>query len=151
MLLYERTCCETLHKEIQLSDSCDPQTCLISYENDATFGQGNQIGLRQGNLLPFKFEIKMRFWSKATRWAPNWQFCCLSSLRPRCVFGQRQPDGPPTGNSAAFGLFEQDWSFFRGNQIGLRPAYLLLLVILSKFGPSSEATRLISNRQICCL
>ncbi len=102
MLLYERTRCEVLHQYICLSDSCDPQTCLISYENDATFGQGNQMGLRQGNLLPFKFETKMRFWSKATRWAPNRQFCCLSSLRPRCVFGQRQLDWSPTGISAAF-------------------------------------------------
>ena len=100
MLLYERTRCETLHKEIQLSDSCDPQTCLISYENDTTFGQGNQIGLQQGNLLP-------------------------PSLDARWDFGQRQPDLPPTSKSAAFHVWMQDGILDRGNQISPQPAYLL--------------------------
>ena len=77
MLLYERTECEALHQEILLSDSCDPQTCLISYEVDTTFDQGNQNGLQQGNLLPFKCGCKSGFSAKATKMAPDRQICCL--------------------------------------------------------------------------
>ena len=194
MLLYERTRCETLHKEIQLSYSCDPQTCLISYENDTTFGQGNQIGLQQGNLLPpsldarwdfgqrqpdrpptgksaafqvwgqdailvkgnwislqptnllpFKFETKMRFWSKATGSASNRHICCLWHIRASLDFQQRQPDRPPTGKSAAFGTFVQVWVFSKGNQIGLQLINLLPLAHSCKFGFSAKATRSASN------
>jgi len=115
MLLYERTRCETLHKEIQLSDSCDPQTCLISYENDTTFGQGNQISLQPAYLLLFKFGCKIGFWTEATGSASNRQICCLSCLDARWDFGQRQPDLPPTGKSAAFHVWMQDGILDRGN------------------------------------
>ena len=113
--------------------------------------KGNQICLQPANLLPFKFGCKMGFWTEATRSAPNRQICCLSSLRPRCVFGQRQLDRPPTGISAAFDTFEQVWVFSKGNQMGLQPAYLLPLAHSIKIGSSAEATRWAPNRQICCL
>jgi len=118
---------------------------------DGILGRGNWIDLQPGNLLPFKFECKMGFWAEATGSASNRGICCLSSLRPRRDFGQRQPDRPPSGISAAFGSFEQNWVFSKGNWIGLQPAYLLPLLILSKFGPSAEATKMASNRHICCL
>ena len=130
---------------------CDLQTCLILYENDATFDQGNQNGLWQGNLLPFKCECKMGFWAEATGLASIRHICCFSSLRPRCDFGQRQLDWPPSGISAAFQVWMQDGILDRGNQMGLRPAYLLPLAHSSKFGFSAKATRLASDRHICCL
>ena len=130
---------------------CDLQTCLILYENDATFDQGNQNGLWQGNLLPFKCECKMGFWAEATGSASIRHICCFSSLRPRCDFGQRQLDRPPSGISAAFDTFEQDWVFSKGNWIGLHPAYLLPLIHSSKFGFSAKATGSASIRHICCL
>ena len=130
---------------------CDLQTCLILYENDATFDQGNQNGLWQGNLLPFKCECKMGFWAEATGLASIRHICCFSSLRPRCDFGQRQLDRPPSGISAAFDTFEQDWVFSKGNWIGLHPAYLLPLTHSSKIGSSTKATNMAPDRHICCL
>ena len=126
MLLYERTKCEALHQEILFSG-------FVIYK-------------------PALFYMKMmRLLTKATRMASNRGICCLSSLRPRCDFGQRQLDRPPTGISAAFDTFEQVWVFSKGNQIGLQPAYLLPLTHSSKFGFSAKATRSASIRQICCL
>ena len=112
---------------------------------DGILDKGNQIGLQLVNLLPFKCEAKMRFWSKATGSASNRQICCLSSLRPRCDFGQRQLDRPPTGISAAFDTFEQVWIFSKGNQIGLQLVNLLPLAHSCKFGSSAKATRSASN------
>ena len=77
MLLYERTKCEALHQEILFSG-------FVIYK-------------------PALFYMKMmRLLTKAIRLASDRGICCLSSLRPRCDFGQRQPDRPPTGKSAAF-------------------------------------------------
>ena len=67
-----------------------------------------------------------------------------------CDFWPRQPDWPPTGESAAFQVWDQDAFLVKGNQMGPQLAILLPLVFLSKIGPSSEATRLASDRHICC-
>ena len=93
----------------------------------------------------------MRFWLKATRSASDRHICCLSSLRPRCVFGQRQPDWPPSGISAAFQVCDQDAILVKGNQIGLHPAYLLPFKFETKTRFWSKATGLASSWHICCL
>ena len=118
---------------------------------DGILGRGNWIGLQPGNLLPFKFETKMRFWSKATGSASIRHICCLWHIRARLGFQQRQLDRPPSGIFAAFGTFEQVWVFSKGNQIGLRPAYLLPLTHSIKIGSSAEATKMAPDRQNCCL
>ena len=175
MLLYERTKCEALHQEILFSGfviynpalfykkmmrlltkatrmaSNRGICCLSSLGARWDLGRGNWIDLQPGNLLPFRLETKMPFWAKATGLASSRQICCLSSLRPRCDFGQRQLDRPPSGISAAFDTFEQDWVFSRGNQMGLRPAYLLPLTHSGKIGSSAEATKMAPDRQNCCL
>ena len=122
-----------------------------TFEQDWVFSRGNQMGLRPAYLLPLTHSGKFGFSAKATRWASNRHICCLWHIRARLGLQQRQPDGPPIGISAAFGTFEQVWGFSKGNQKGLQPAYLLPLVILSKFGLSSEATKSASDRQNCCL
>ena len=118
---------------------------------DGILGRGNWIDLQPGNLLPFKCECKMGFWAEATGSASNRGICCLSSLRPRRDFGQRQPDRPPSGISAAFQVCDQDAFLVKGNWIGLQPANLLPLAHSSKIGFSAKATGLASNRHICCL
>ena len=121
------------------------------WDQDAILAKGNQIGPQPAYLLLFKFETKMRFWSKATGSASIRHICCLWHIRASLGFQQRQPDGPPTGISAAFGTFDQDWVFSRGNQMGPQSANLLPLVHSSKFGVSAKATKMASNRHICCL
>ena len=120
-------------------------------DQDAFLVKGNQIGLHPAYLLPFKFVTKMRFWSKATRLASIRHICCLSSLRPRRDFGQRQPDWPPSGISAAFQVWDQDAILVKGNQIGLQLAYLLPLVLSSKIGSRAEAAKSCFLRLVCCL
>ena len=44
---------------------------------DAILAKGNQIGPQPAYLLLFKFETKMRFWSKATGSASIRHICCL--------------------------------------------------------------------------
>ena len=121
------------------------------WDQDAFLVKGNQMGLQPGNLLPFKSGCKMGFWAEATGLTSNQGICCLSSLSARWDFGQRQLDRPPTGESAAFQVWDQDAILVKGNQIGLHPAYLLPLAHSSKIGFSAKATGLASNRHICCL
>lgn len=126
MLLYERTKCEALHQEILFSG-------FVIYK-------------------PALFYMKMmRLLTKATRMASDRGICCLSSVSARWDFGQRQLDWPPFGISAAFGTFDQDWVFSRGNQMGPQPANVLPLAHSSKIGSSAKATNMASIRHICCL
>ena len=101
---------------------------------------------------PALFHMKMmRLLAKATRLVSNRQICCLSSLRPRYDFGQRQPDLPPTGKSAAFQVWMQDGILGRGNWIDLQPGNLLPFKCECKMGFWAEATGSASIRHICCL
>jgi len=101
---------------------------------------------------PALFHMKMiRLLAKATRSAPNRQICCLSCLDARWDFGQRQPDLPPTGKSAAFHVWMQDGILVKGNKMGPQQANLLPFMFGCKMGFWTEATRSAPNRQICCL
>ena len=114
MLLYERTKCETLHQEILFSGfviynpalfykkmmrlltkatrmaSNRGICCLSSLGARWDLGRGNWIDLQPGNLLPFRLETKMPFWSKATGLASSWHICCLWYFRARLGPGQKQ-------------------------------------------------------------
>ena len=85
------------------------------WDQDAILVKGNWIGLQPAYLLPLTHSSKFGFSAKATRWASIRHICCLWHIRVSLGLQQRQPDGPPTGISAAFDTFGQDWVFSRGN------------------------------------
>ena len=85
------------------------------WDQDAILVKGNWIGLHPAYLLPLTHSIKIGSAAEATKMAPDRQICCLWHIRARLGFQQRQLDRPPSGISAAFDTFKQDWVFSRGN------------------------------------
>ena len=118
---------------------------------DGILDRGNWIDLQPGNLLPFKFETKMRFWSKATRLASSWHICCLWYFRARLGPGQKQQNPASLSLSAAFGTFEQDWVQGRSSKILLPEACLLPLTLVSFIGHLAEAAKSCFLELVCCL